>query len=390
MVARILYPELKTPAVLVDMDRLEANIREMSDLCKSAGVKLRAHVKVHMCADIVKMQMAAGAYAVELGTVYGAEALAEAGINDILIAHPTSYTGDKTETLKRLLKKRGQKTTVVLDMVEQAQTVSQIGQELGKKVPVALKVDVNAVINGFSRFGVLPEATLKVAKEFVKLPGIDFKGLYAHEMPLNTTKEGLEKAALDCCTLMVDTAKLLKKEGIPVEHLSVGGSPTIRPISRFMREGKFREITEVHPGNFVIGDISYMKEGGNTREMCAGSVLVTVTSTAHPEKAIIDAGFKTFGGDYMVGAAKEPDYWWNGWPTFGEAQGRLDLRCGFLSAEVGSIYYMDPYRKLEVGERIEIVPNNITLVIAMHDQIYGVRRGRVERTFAVTGHGRGI
>ena len=95
MVARILYPELKTPAVLVDMDRLEANIREMSDLCKSAGVKLRAHVKVHMCADIVKMQMAAGAYAVELGTVYGAEALAEAGINDILITHPTSYTGDR-------------------------------------------------------------------------------------------------------------------------------------------------------------------------------------------------------------------------------------------------------------------------------------------------------
>lgn len=390
MASKVLYPDLKTPAVLIDMDKLEANIKEMSDLCQSAGVKLRAHVKVHMCADIVKMQLAAGAYAVELGTVYGAEALAEAGINDILIAHPTPYTSDKAETLKRLLKRAGQKTIVALDMVEQAQTVSAIGQEMGRKVPAVLKVDVNAVINGFSRLGVLPEAALKTAKEFVKLPGIDFKGIYAHEMPLNTTREGLEKAALDCCTLMVDLAKLLKKEGIPVEHLSVGGSPTIRAISKFIREGKFREITEVHPGNFVIGDISYMHEGGNTRDMCAGTVLVTVTSTTHPEKAIIDAGFKTFGADYLIGAAKEPGYWWNGWPTFGEVQDRPDLRCGFLSAEVGSIYYMDPTKKLQVGERLEIVPNNITLVIAMHDPIYGVRKGEVERTFSVTGHGRGI
>ena len=390
MNAKVLYPELKTPVVLVDLDMMEANIKEMSDLCKAAGVKLRAHVKVTMCADVIKMQMAAGAYAVELGTIYGAEALAEAGINDILVTHPTPYIGDKAETLKKLLKKRGMKTHIVLDMVEQAKTVSQIGQELGKKVSVILKIDVNAVINGFSRFGVLPDAALPIAKEFNTLPGIDFKGIYAHEMPLNTTEEGREKCALDCCTIMVDLAKKFKAAGIPVEHLSVGGSPTIRPISKFMKEGKFREITEVHPGNFVIGDISYMHEGGNTRERCAGTVLVTVTSTSHPEKAIIDAGFKTFGDSYLIGAAKEPDYWWQGWPTFGEAQGRPDLRCAFLSAEVGSIYYMDPNKKLEMGERIEIVPNNITLVIAMHEQIYGVRKGKAEKVFKVTGHGRGI
>jgi len=390
MTNKVLYSELRTPAMLIDLDRMEANIKEMSDLCKSADVKLRAHVKVTMCADIIKMQMTAGAYAVELGTIYGAEALAEVGINDILVAHPTPYIGDKAETLKRLLKRHGLKIYVVLDMVEQARTVSQIGQELGKKVPVILKIDVNTVINGFSRFGVLPDAALPVAKEFVKLPGIDFKGIYAHEMPLNTTAEGREKCALDACTIMVDLAKKLRTEGIPVEHLSVGGSPTIRAISKFMKEGKFREITEVHPGNFVIGDISYMHEGGNTREMCAGTVLVTVTSTPHPEKAIVDAGFKTFGDNYLIGEAKKPDYWWQGWPTFGEVQGRPDLRCGLLSAEVGSIYYMDPNKKLEMGERLEIVPNNITLVIAMHHEVYGVRKGKVEKVFKVTGHGRGI
>jgi D-serine deaminase-like pyridoxal phosphate-dependent protein len=92
----------------------------------------------------------------------------------------------------------------------------------------------------------------------------------------------------------------------------------------------------------------------------------------------------------LIGAAREPGYWWQGWPTFGEAQGRTDLRCAFLSAEVGSIYYMDPNKKVVMGERIEIVPNNITLVISMHDQIYGVRKGKVEKVFKVTGHGRGI
>ena len=90
------YPSLDTPAVLVDMDKLEANIGEMSRLAKEAGVRLRTHIKVHECAEIAKMQLAAGACGVEVGPIAQAEAMAAEGIGDIIVAHPGYYGEQKS------------------------------------------------------------------------------------------------------------------------------------------------------------------------------------------------------------------------------------------------------------------------------------------------------
>ena len=95
------YPSLDTPAVLVDMDKLEANIGEMSRLAKEAGVRLRTHIKVHECAEIAKMQLAAGACGVEVGPIAQAEAMAAEGIGDIIVAHPGYYGEQKLETLTK-------------------------------------------------------------------------------------------------------------------------------------------------------------------------------------------------------------------------------------------------------------------------------------------------
>jgi len=156
-----------------------------------------------------------------------------------------------------------------------------------------------------------------------------------------------------------------------------------------MKEGKFSEITEIHPGAFAIGDIRYMRMGGNTREACAVTVLTTVMSTSHPDWVVIDAGYKTFGADSLIEHRDAPEFFWNGRPSFGSVQGRPDLWFGRISAEISCLYYTDPGRKLSFGERLEIVPNNATLVINIHDQIYGVRNGVVEQVISVTGRGRG-
>jgi D-serine deaminase-like pyridoxal phosphate-dependent protein len=60
-----------------------------------------------------------------------------------------------------------------------------------------------------------------------------------------------------------------------------------------------------------------------------------------------------------------------------------------MSAEIGFLFYKEPGQKLKLGQRVEIVPNNATLTINIHDQIYGVRNGAVEETIPVTGRGRG-
>jgi D-serine deaminase-like pyridoxal phosphate-dependent protein len=105
---------------------------------------------------------------------------------------------------------------------------------------------------------------------------------------------------------------------------------------------------------------------------------------------MVDAGYKTLGNDPIIAARNAPGFFWKEMPSFGSIQGRTDLWLGALSAESARVFYMEPEKKkLSLGERLEIVPNNATLVINIHDLIYGVRNGVVGRTIPVTGRGRG-
>ena len=136
-----------------------------------------------------------------------------------------------------------------------------------------------------------------------------------------------------------------------------------------------------------------MKSHGSARDTCVLTVLTTVVSTSHPDHVVIDAGLKTLGGDSLIARKEDPGFFWNGMPSFGSIQGRPDMWLGRLGMESGLAYYMDPKadsrKKLSLGERIEIVPNNATVVINIHDRIYGVRNGEIEIEFSIAGRGRG-
>lgn len=306
--SNVSFPSLETPVILVDMDKLEANIKEMAQLAAEAGVRLRPHIKIHESAFIAKLQIEAGACGLEVGSVDQAEFMAEEGFNDIVIVHPF-YGSHKFETLKRLLNKPGFKITVVVDMIEQAEAISRAGHAVGRKVPVLLKIDTNRDVGGLQRYGVLPgEPTLKLARKLCRFQGIEFVGIYAHEMGAITTAEDAERVAFITASIVTETSKTLRREGITVEHVSVGASPTFRSTCRYMREGKFPEITEIHPGSCVIGDMSYVMSLGNTRETCALTVLTTVVSTSYPDHAVIDAGSKTLGGDSLITRRDAPGF----------------------------------------------------------------------------------
>lgn len=371
---KVPYSSIDTPAVLLGLDQLEANIKEMAQLAADAGVKLRPHIKFHQCADIARMQLEAGACGVEVGNVGQAEAMAAEGINDIMIAHPF-YGEQKFEKLKGFINKPGLKLSVVVDMVEQAAGLSQVGQAVGMKVPVLIKIDT-----GVKRYGALPgKPALELAKKLGELPGIALVGLYFHESQAVPTDEGVARVALEVGSIATEMARMLRKEGFTITEVTVGASPTFLPTCRYIKEGILEGITEVHPGAAVIGDIMYLMSHGNTREACALTVLTTVMSTSHPDHAVIDAGYKTFG----------PKSFGDDEPSFGSIQGRPDLRIGRIGAEGAIVYWKDDKKKLSIGERIEVVPNHGTLVINIHDEIYGVRNGEIEKVIKINGRGKG-
>jgi D-serine deaminase-like pyridoxal phosphate-dependent protein len=381
------YASLDTPAVLIDMGKLEANIKEMFQAAAEAGVKVRPHVKIHQCPEIAKMQIAAGAHGIEVGLIDQAAVMADAGIDDIVIAHP--FYGDrKFDKIKNLLVKHPKlKLAAVVDMVEQAEGLSRVGAALNRKIPVHIKIDT-----GIKRYGVLPGApVLKLAKQIQQLPGVELVGVYAHESGAPPTEEGVTRVALECGAVTAEMARTLRREGFAIEHVSVGASPTHFVTCRLITEGILKDITELHPGQRFIGDITYMLGRGNTREQCALTMLTTVVSTSHHEYVVIDAGFKAFGSESMIGRRDTPGFYWNNMASFGSVQGRNDLWLGRLGAESGWLYYKDPATqdRLQLGDRLEIVPNSASLVLNIHDVAYGVRNGAIEREFRIAGRGLG-
>jgi len=374
------FTSIDTPAVLLDLDKLEANIREMSRWAAEAGLKLRPHTKVHECPEIAKMQIEAGAIGLSIATLPVAENMAEAGIGDIMVVHPF-YGQHKLEQFKRLLNRTNLKLSVVVDMIEQAEAISQVAQAVEKEVSVLLK------INTGGRFGILPgEPAVNVAKRLRQVPAIKFVGIYTHESALSkkTTAE-VDRIAFEVASVMAETARMLKAEGIAVQDVVTGASPTFRSTCRYKKY--FPEITEVHPGTMVIGDLSHMYSFSLAEDAVALTVLTTVLSTPASDRAIIDAGFKTLSRETLLALRWKPDCFRNGMPRYGLVKGRPDMWLGRLSAEVGVILLTDPKASVSIGDRLEIMPNNATVVISMHDEIYGVRKGAVEKVIRV---GRGL
>src|SRR5580700_11832163 len=83
--------DLPTPCMLVDQEIFEANLRKMSAHCRTTGINLRGHVKVHKSTEIAKRQIARGGIGVTCATVAECELMSGAGIHNILLTRqPTS------------------------------------------------------------------------------------------------------------------------------------------------------------------------------------------------------------------------------------------------------------------------------------------------------------
>ena len=282
-------------------------------------------------------------------------------------------------------KKPKTKVAVVIDMLEQAKGISRVGEMLGKKVPVIIKIEV-----GGNRYGVLPgEPVLSLAKEISILSGVTLAGIYAHEVYTEPTTDKQDEVAHEVLQVMNDTAILLKTEGLFIDHVSVGSSGTWRAVCKQITSGRYPEVNEIHPGTCIVGAMLSVGRFALTVDQCALSILTSVMSISHPGHAMLDCGLKTLGGDSLRQFSDRPGYLWNNKPSYGLIKGRPDLWLGSLSGEVSAVFYRDSAKRVSLGERLEIIPNNPYPVINAQDKLYGVRKGKIENVISVTGRGKG-
>jgi D-serine deaminase-like pyridoxal phosphate-dependent protein len=358
--------ELETPALLIDLDVLEANLAEMASVAARAGVALRPHTKTHKSPEIARMQVAAGAGGITCAKLGEAEVMADAGLDDLLIAFPL-VGEDKLRRLRGLLERA--RVSVSLDSVEAAEGLGRVGLARGQDVEVLVEVDT-----GLHRLGRPPgPPTAELVGRVARVPGIEVAGLLTHAghahraaTPIDLRRIA-EREVLD----LVETAELCRRAGIEVRQISVGSTPTAR-VGAFV-DG----VTEIRPGTYALNDATMVRLGHATEDTVAVRVLATVVARPTAERFVVDAGSKCLTTDHMGSVP--------GWML---VAGRPELRMDFLSEEHG-VGHRDPAGgDPRIGDRLRLIPSHACTCVNLFDVAYGTRGDRVERELPVAGRGK--
>jgi D-serine deaminase-like pyridoxal phosphate-dependent protein len=358
--------ELDTPSLVVDLDVVERNAREMATVAADAGVRLRPHTKTHKSPDIARIQReAGGSDAITVAKLGEAEVMVDAGFDDVLIAYP--ICGDaKLARLRALLERAA--ITVSLDSVEVAEGIGRVGTDAGRDVPVLVEVDT-----GLHRLGRPPGVpTVELVRELTRIRGIDVAGLLTHagHAYRSSGADELRAAAVAEATDLLETADACRREGIELRDISVGSTPTARIAATV--DG----VTEIRPGTYIFNDVQQMRLGVAKEADCAARVAVTVVARPSPDRFVVDGGSKAFSSDGDVDGP---------FPGKGVVAGRPGLRLDFFSEEhgVGHLEAGD----VAIGDRLEVIPLHVCSCVNLFDTAYGVRGGAVEREIPIAARG---
>lgn len=355
-----------TPFLYIDLDRMSRNIDAMAAAARKLGVQVRPHAKTHKVPEIARLQIAAGATGVTLAKVSEAEVFADAGIDDIFLAHQIVAPA-QLERLVRLATRAHLRCGV--DSRDGAERLSSAAQRAGVRLKVLLEIDLGIGRTGVRAGGDASELARRVAD----LPGLELVGVYGFR-----GFRGFAEGSQDRETYgraegeaLVSAAQDLRAIGVPIAEVSAGSTPTALPA------GSVRGVTEIRPGQYVFGCANVVAQGAIRAEDVALFARATVISRPGDDRAVVDAGSKTLSFD----APWEPGC------GFGYLASDPSTRVMGLWEEHG-VLRGESVKALRVGDRVSIVPNHVCTAVNLHDRVTGVRGERVEVVWKIAARGR--
>jgi D-serine deaminase-like pyridoxal phosphate-dependent protein len=358
--------ELDTPCLIVDLDRMEANIRRWQTMIAATGTRLRPHVKTHKVPAIAKLQLQAGAAGITVAKVAEAEVFAAAGCNDIFIAYPLIGA----EKWRRVAALAGTCTlTVGAESEVGLRGLSDAAQTIGSTVRVRIEIDL-----GMNRSGVQPDYAADLCERALNLPGIELDGIFAFRGTSFPGAEGRTAAEIgrEEGELMAALAEQLRSDGIPIHAVSAGSTPTAHGAAQAPG------VTEVRPGTYIFGDYMMAERGGVAYSDVALAILCTVVSRPAGDKATIDGGSKTFCGDINPARLGLPGY---------ARAADLDAYVELMSEEHG-VLRLGPDAQPRIGDRLAFYPIHVCTAVNLSDELVGVRGDRVEQVWPVLARGK--
>lgn len=359
--------KLPTPAVVVDLDTAEKNIRNMQENASRCGLSHRPHVKTHRSSELARMQVELGCAGVTAAKLGEAEVMAQGGITDIFIAYPL-IGADKLERLLALSEKV--RVSTVLNSIEGARAMSEAFVARGKTIDVLLEVD-----GGLNRGGVKPgQPLVDFACAIQAFAGISIQGLMyygglVYDSHDRAEVEGFAKKERDA---LLSCAKLLADKGFCMRVLSAGSSLTGKTPE------DLKGITEIRSGHYIFNDCSQLDVGLAAPEDCALFVVMTVVSKPDAHTVICDAGTKSLTGDrchHRGGYGYITDY-----PDIEIYQ--LNEEHAFLRTQEDN--------PLQIGQKICVIPNHACVVTNLAGRVYGFRGEEMDHMIEIDAQGHSV
>lgn len=356
--------QVQTPALIIDLDALKANITRMADAAHKAGVALRPHGKMHKSADVARLQIAAGAVGLCCQKVSEAEAFVRAGIADVLVTNQI-VDAAKIDRLARLAGVAA--VGVCVDSAANVEDLSAACQRQGTTLRVLVEVDT-----GQARCGVAtPDQAVALARAIQAAPGLQFGGVQAYQGAMQHLQTHTDRQAAFQASQarLVPVLAALQAAGIPCPTVTGGGTGS------WEFEAASGLWTELQCGSYAFMDADYGQITGaddgrlDAEWQNALFVLAQVISVA-PGRSVVDAGLKAMSGESGV-----PLVW-----------GEPGLVCTGLSDEHATI--ADPSGRLRLCDRIRLVPGHCDPTCNLHDWMVATRGGVVQALWPVTARGK--
>ncbi len=358
--------DLDTPALLVDLDIMERNLKRAAEYAREHNLRLRPHTKTHKTPALGRLQLDFGAAGLTVAKVSEAEVMVEAEPADLLIAYPI-VSGRKVARLMRVA--RHTRVTVAVDSVEAASGISEAAAVEGVVIHILAEMDV-----GMGRAGVAPGPSLvELARAITGMPALELDGVAFYPGHIKSLDEAGFRALDALASVVARVSEDFRREGLPLHIVSGGSTPALYYSHRVTG------LNEIRPGTYIFNDRNCVACGACRWEDCAATILATVVSTARPNGMLIDGGSKTFFSDRLVTGGDN---------YFGHILEAPEARFFKMNEEHGYIDLADSPRHFRIGDRLRVIPNHICVAVALHEKIYGIRGEDVVEVWKVAGRGK--
>jgi 3-hydroxy-D-aspartate aldolase len=359
--------DLDTPALCVDLDAMEANIAKMQATVKKNGIETRPHAKTHKCAAIAKLQLAAGAIGICTAKLSEAEALFAAGIEPICMT--TSNPSVAKVRRAMALAKKNPKFIQAVDYEPNARDLSAAAKEAGITADVVIDVAVG------TRSGIpAGDGAVALAALVDSLPNLRLRGLLSYDGGAQHVVGFAARKTRALAELEANAATrdAMAKAGLNTEIFSGGGTGTYSV--QHLTPG----FTDVQVGSYIFMDMQYLaigsEDGDTTYKDFQPSltVVATILNNRFPGRLTTDAGAKALTlNTPRAGVIGEPG---------------MDYNAG--SDEFGVITFKEASKSHQIGDRMELIVPHCDPVVNLYDQIYAVRKDRVEAVWPITARGK--